>query len=1553
MERRNFRSKKGKPRNDRTYDRHNQSIFGKVCSTVKGLLNPSWLFNVSHWISNADEETPGGSSNDIQEEDNDVVSQSVSHGSKRLRLDDNFKDCPSIQSSGTQTWNEQPSRNLYHTISHISAQSSATQSSLLENKETMAVLNGDDHSENSEGSASTSGCSSLVSSHKESNRLGDNSFASSFQIKSRKRKEPSTSGYNDLNSSSGLWSSSFSPSSKFQRRIPSVSHSNQPSFNLSTFAGPSKLNDSSENKILSPFYKGNTTFGGASTSRRMPASVAPYQVDKCLRNQIRDREQASSDNIKCMSSAAKRILMTLEKMSSPVADAKKIPNLNTSPLDFSLYLTPPKLQRNSQFTPSVATKGPPIVNINNIAKVTTLKNFGTNRLRNTLQNTSVMSDDQKTPLSDQLDSYRESLMQKSGGGKMKNRFNQQHHSSKSGNAENEVSDTSVLKSIPLPISTLPLINFGLKTEKPLSNHLSGFTFSNPIEHDLSITNAVPTPALHLPSNYDSFKFSNPIEHELPNSNAPSEEKDPLPTWECNTCWVRNPESTAYCLACETSRDLKENNYLSETPSIAFQFGIKKPDSTTSTFGTATCSTFAKCEPPSQIPYSVSQMPVSCESPSTNFTFSLKNKISKVASSTPSQIPSIVFGSGPGFTFGNPKETVVSQDNDTLTNTAAPAVVFGNSLVSKVESTSVSTTTISSGTWKCKKCESRNAMKDTKCSACEASHTVKDTTSDVPTITTSTAVISAGMNSGSWECNTCWIKNPMKESKCMACETPRFSKDEIKEVASSSSAFSTWECTSCWVRNPMKEKKCIACETLHPSAETNSVLKEDGFKFSSPLQNSPITFKFGNYVCTASSTVTTSSFKFGVSASESQINVITTSGSKLDAPSGTSTFFKPVISATPSTFPETSPHSTTVTSSTKLPDIACSSEKTQSGHITVGDLIKLAAKKKSESKFLDLNKHVPNEESQSVTELSSITHENKVTETVKNRSTELKESVSEHSNVSSDHKISGTVKDSFVKPKESLLEPSRNTSEILNSFKLDNNCEVKLPDNVIKNHSPNVSFSKENEVPCPSVTACFGFNTQPVLSVTKDTKVKKQSSVFPSVSESQTVSAFTSPVNLFKFGENVNSQKNNASTTSVALTTATTPSFSFSCNNSNFSTAASSKVTETACSASESQPVIIKTEDSKVPVSTSVSSVATTGSFVFGSAVTTTTPTSFSFFPSSSAPTSSAPAPVFTFGASSNMPQVSKSGGFTFKGLDKPQITPAASSTSQTANSGINVTTPASASSGGFVFGTPKIESQSGAPISFAFGSAATTSSSNTSTFSVFQPSQPTNTNFQFGSQPSASTASTLSAPTSFGFVKSEAPNQIPSSASQNPVASFGSTTNFVFGSKTETSIQTSGAASQPSGLAFGSTGNFTFNNKTENNNTTSQNPTLTFGSTMTSVFGNTTQPTFDGSDKPANTGFNFGAPASSVFQFGSSGNTEKKRSATASGFSFGTPAPSETNNSLSTGFNMNTPPSFNFGASSTPTGPFQFAASAPARPASQNTAPRKIRKALRRVTRRE
>ncbi|XP_042898280.1 uncharacterized protein [Parasteatoda tepidariorum] len=144
---------------------------------------------------------------------------------------------------------------------------------------------------------------------------------------------------------------------------------------------------------------------------------------------------------------------------------------------------------------------------------------------------------------------------------------------------------------------------------------------------------------------------------------------------------------------------------------------------------------------------------------------------------------------------------------------------------------------------------------------------------------------------------------------------------------------------------------------------------------------------------------------------------------------------------------------------------------------------------------------------------------------------------------------------------------------------------------------------------------------------------------------------------------------------------------------------------------------------------------------------------------------------------------------------------------------------------------------------------------------------------------------------------------------------------------------------------------FAFGNKPETVNSlqpaasSTQMPVPAFGSAPTQLmFGNSTTPAF-GKQTPG--GFNFGLPTSSnstpVFQFG----VEKKQATPQSGFSLGTPSQDTMNQNFQPQFNISTPPSFNFGATSS-AGPFQFVPSSDSSQAA-SAGPRKIRKACRRM----
>ncbi|KFM78282.1 Nuclear pore complex protein Nup153, partial [Stegodyphus mimosarum] len=554
------------------------------------------------------EEQPGCSTDDVEDElspEDDFQPHITSRPSKRPKLSHDHN--PAILNAGTQTWLDSPSSSSLFSPTNIHAPSATSHSSLIGRKEPTINLNGgDDHSENSDGSASTSGCSSLVSSHKDRPnflpspclRLRENAFENlRGEINdNRKNVTPQKNSLaSDVNSSrSPLWSSTSRPSVKYPRS-PSVIQSNQPSFNLSKFIGPSKLNPLVERKVASPFYEGKTSFGGASSNCRTSLGIAPYQVERPLRNHIRVQVKQSEDSLEGMSSAAKRILQTLEKMSSPVMDAKKIPNTNKSPVDLSLYLTPRKARRNTVLTPTSTTKGPPIADISTISRLATLKNHGLKRCRispvdKISTESSILNVEEKEhrQIIDQGGLANSSFddVSKGGGGKMRTKLNQQHRPCKE-ISENEVNYDTPLPNVPLPISKLPTFTFhpDSQVDKTSSVAKSVSSFAYQPDRQVDKTSSVSK----------GFVFSDPIELMLPNSALPETSVSlpkstkgfsftaPSSTWECGTCWVRNPETENKCLACETWRLSKEPSAdvkpsCSDQPSSTFKTTSASADS---------------------------------------------------------------------------------------------------------------------------------------------------------------------------------------------------------------------------------------------------------------------------------------------------------------------------------------------------------------------------------------------------------------------------------------------------------------------------------------------------------------------------------------------------------------------------------------------------------------------------------------------------------------------------------------------------------------------------------------------------------------------------------------------------------------------------------------------------------------------------------------------------------------------------------------------------------------------------------------------------------------
>ncbi|GFQ79981.1 e3 SUMO-protein ligase RanBP2 [Trichonephila clavata] len=117
--------------------------------------------------------------------------------------------------------------------------------------------------------------------------------------------------------------------------------------------------------------------------------------------------------------------------------------------------------------------------------------------------------------------------------------------------------------------------------------------------------------------------------------------------------------------------------------------------------------------------------------------------------------------------------------------------------------------------------------------------------------------------GSWECQNCLVRNKATDNKCASCESPNptvkqdnniFKTSTVSSVDTKSQSLAdmfkpqpgSWECQSCYVRNSSDKIKCASCETPKsgssalPTLESNSVF--GNFQFGS--SNTSSTFQFG-------------------------------------------------------------------------------------------------------------------------------------------------------------------------------------------------------------------------------------------------------------------------------------------------------------------------------------------------------------------------------------------------------------------------------------------------------------------------------------------------------------------------------------------------------------------------------------------------------------------------------------------------------------------------------------------------------------------------------------
>ncbi|XP_071807290.1 uncharacterized protein [Asterias amurensis] len=646
------------------------------------------------------------------------------------------------------------------------------------------------------------------------------------------------------------------PSSLSRPQQPAIS-TRKPSFNTSYFGTPrGSVKTTMDTSTSSPFYPGRTTFGGSSSLRSTASKrprTSPYEVHLPIKRSVRPRlvKPADGSNMGITSNTAKRILDTLEKMSTPLSDAKRIPlSPSSTPLAFTASRTPrPRPAQSPQRSvglshSSVRIPGPPVSGYNTprtvsitpnrqppLATSTELpKNERPSTSKATQEKTVISNPQSSVPVStpaftgfsfkpntqtssspaqsslfrvDTTPEQSSSLDKGSSGGKMKMpKRSSMHYSSHKD--EDDVIEVPDLPNIPLPLGSnksLPSFNFG----KPLL----------PAKQTTSSFSTPPAAAASVPSQGFNIVTSKPA------VSVPATAKNDEQEFTFASPILRQSSSTISAPEIETTE--------------AFTFSLpKKADAFPSP--PSTQMNFMKSSSSSQPPQTSSFMAKSpVKTPPRDHQSDEEDRGG--------------FGIKPAKTLktGSCLEVfglVPSSDQTSMEATTETLTTSSNNTISAFAEKFKPPP----GSWECDTCLIQNKADDNKCISCQTAKPQMVNSHAIPSSSSSSDV--NAMNDlqarfkppeGSWECPTCEIQNKQDVNKCVACMTPNpDSSTKAAPVTTNSLMDSfkppsgSWECDTCLVENNAEAIKCVACTTAKPGVAGSNNLKMSS---NTPLTNS--------------------------------------------------------------------------------------------------------------------------------------------------------------------------------------------------------------------------------------------------------------------------------------------------------------------------------------------------------------------------------------------------------------------------------------------------------------------------------------------------------------------------------------------------------------------------------------------------------------------------------------------------------------------------------------------------------------------------------------------
>ncbi|XP_040908629.1 nuclear pore complex protein Nup153 isoform X2 [Toxotes jaculatrix] len=614
---------------------------------------------------------------------------------------------------------------------------------------------------------------------------------------------------------------------------PSQSSLKKPAFNLSVFgtSSNSTLNSTALNSSQlgdSPFYPGKTTYGGAAavrSSRTRPGT--PYQAP--VRRQIKAKP-AGAQPCGVTSATARRILQSLERMSSPLADAKRIPAAAaSSPLSPSMDATNLDISHFQSKKKRMDTTLPPVQKLvvpaaasvsgnRSVSFRPTLTPGGLNRTLDRTPRETPTRQSPKLPKANPgpsqstmgssgptypLSSTPAASSVSSGGGKMKRERTSARPSTKRPE-EDEVAEVPDLPAISLPISTsaLPTFSFSspvppLTTSTTISTASSAtavtpaketisnkepptasttppcvpFTFSSPI-----VKATAASPPSFSPS--AGFTFSAPVAKL-----GPSMSNGKLATPIAATVKPAANKSTEdFEGPFKPAKVLKQGSVLDllKTPGFASPVARTSPGP-----DSAPQQTSAQSTAPSSTSTTTSSI-----SSSAGFGDLFKAPLNWscdvcLVQNKPSDAKCVCC-------MAPQPNSSSSKSTDSKPSPTTSAGLESNSSSTNTTSTTTTTTGFGTmfskpaGTWDCDTCLVLNKPDAVKCVACETakpgtglkpSLTLPSAFSAVKTVPTPTAPVSTGLigfgdkfkkPEGAWECDTCCVVNKAEDTKCVAC-----------------------------------------------------------------------------------------------------------------------------------------------------------------------------------------------------------------------------------------------------------------------------------------------------------------------------------------------------------------------------------------------------------------------------------------------------------------------------------------------------------------------------------------------------------------------------------------------------------------------------------------------------------------------------------------------------------------------------------------------------------------------------------------------------------------